>query len=91
MKILEVKYLNDYNISVKFEDGISGTIHLNDLVTKGIFQSLQDKTIFAKVFTTGYSIAWSNELEIDALNIYSEITGKNFGEIMNPKLSYASN
>ncbi len=91
MKILEVKYLNDYNISVKFEDGVSGTIQLNDLVTKGIFQSLQDKTIFAKVFTTGYSIAWSNELEIDALNIYSEITGKNFGEIMNPKLSYASN
>ena len=91
MKILEVKYLNDYNISVKFEDGVSGTIHLNDIVTKGIFQSLQDKTIFAKVFTTGYSIAWSNELEIDALNIYSEITGKDFGEIINPKLSYASN
>ncbi len=91
MKVLEVKHLVDYTISVKFDDGVSGTIRLNDLVTKGIFQPLKDKVTFAKVYTTGYSIAWSNELEIDAANIYAEITGKDFGEIMNPKLSYASN
>ena len=91
MKVLEVKHLVDYTISIKFDDGVSGTIQLNDLVTKGIFQPLKDKVTFAKVYTTGYSIAWSNELQIDAANIYAEITGKDFGEIMNPKLSYASN
>jgi hypothetical protein len=89
MKVQEVKYLFDYTISIKFEDGVSGTIKLNDLVEKGIFKVLQDKSEFAKVYTNGYSIAWSNELEIDATTIYSELTGKNFGEILTPKLSQA--
>lgn len=91
MKIEEVAYINDYTIHIKFEDGISGSIQLNDLVQKGIFQELKDKSKFAKVFTNGYSVAWSNELEIDANKIYLELSGKNFGDIQNPKLSHASN
>jgi hypothetical protein len=91
MKIQEVKYISDYIISIKFDDGVNGTIELNDLVQKGIFKVLQDKNQFAKVYTNGYSIAWSNELEIDATKIYSDLTGKNFGEILSPKLSHATN
>jgi hypothetical protein len=91
MKVQEVKYLSDYTISVKFDDGVFGTIQLNDLVEKGIFKALQDKNQFAKVYTNGYSIAWSNELEIDATAIYSELSGKNFGEILSPKLAHATN
>jgi hypothetical protein len=91
MKVLEVKYISEYIISIKFDDGVSGTIQLNDLVDKGIFKVLQDKNQFAKVYTNGYSIAWSNELEIDATTIYAELTGKHFGEIFTPKLSQSSN
>ena len=91
MKVQEVKYLSDYTVNIIFEDGVSGTIQLNDLVDKGIFKVLQDKNQFAKVYTNGYSIAWSNELEIDATTIYAELTGKHFGEIFTPKLSHASN
>ena len=91
MKVQEVKYIADYTINIKFDDGISGTIQLNDLVQKGIFKVLQDKNQFAKVYTHGYSIAWSNELEIDATKIYSDLTGKNFGEILSPKLTHATN
>jgi hypothetical protein len=91
MKVLEVKYLSDYTISIKFEDGVVGTIQLNDLVEKGIFKVLRDKSEFAKVYTNGNSIAWSNEMEIDAIAIYSELTGKHFEEILTPKLSHASN
>ncbi|MEY4660882.1 MAG: hypothetical protein RLZZ42_834 [Bacteroidota bacterium] len=91
MKVQEVKYVKDYTISVKFDDGTTGTVQLDDLVQKGIFQILQNKELFSKVYTTGYSIAWSDNLEIDIANIYSEITGKNFGEIINPKFSYATN
>ena len=91
MKVQEVKYISDYIISIKFDDGVYGTIELSDLVQKGIFKVLQDKNEFAKVYTNGYSIAWSNELEIDTTTIYSELTGKNFGEILSPKLSHATN
>ena len=91
MKVREVKYIAEYTISIKFDDGINGTIQLSDLVQKGIFKLLQDKSEFAKVYTNGYSIAWSNELEIDATTIYSELTGKHFGEILSPKLTHATN
>jgi len=91
MKVQEVRYIADYTISIKFDDGISGTIQLNDLVQKGIFKVLQDKNQFDKVYTNGYSIAWSDELEIDATKIYSDLTGKNFGEILSPKLTHATN
>ena len=91
MKVQEVKYIADYTISIKFDDGVNGTIQLSDLVQKGIFKLLQDKSEFAKVYTNGYSIAWSNELEIDATTIYSELTGKHFGEILSPKLTHAAN
>ena len=91
MKVQEVKYISDYTISIKFDDGVSGTIQLNDLVQKGIFKVLQDINQFANVYTNGYSIAWSNELEIDATKIYSDLTGKNFGEILSPKLTHATN
>jgi len=73
MKVQEVKYISDYIISIKFDDGVNGTIELNDLVQKGIFKVLQDKNQFAKVYKNGYSIAWSNELEIDATTIYAEL------------------
>lgn len=73
MKVQEVKYIADYTISIKFDDGVCGTIQLNDLVEKGIFQVLRDKNQFAKVYTKGYSIAWSDDLEIDATAIYSNV------------------
>jgi len=90
MKISEVKYISGYDIRVTFDDGISGIVHLNDLVEKGIFKVLQDKDQFSKVYTTGSSIAWSDELEIDATKIYLEITCKNFGDLKNPKFLYAA-
>ena len=49
MKIQEVKYISDYTISIKFDDGVNGTIQLNDLVQKGIFKVLQDKSEFANI------------------------------------------
>ena len=91
MKVQEVTYLSDYTISIKFEDGVSGTIQLNDLVEKGIFKVLQDKSLFAKVYTNGHSIAWSKELEIDATAIYSDLTGKHFGEILGSTFTHAAN
>lgn len=88
---MEVTYRGDYAIYVSFEDGVAGTIHLNTLVEKGIFQALKDTNQFSKVYTTGYSIAWSEELEIDAATIYAELSGKNPGDVFIPTRSYATN
>ena len=86
MKLEEVTYQSDYTIQVKFTDGVVGSEDLTDLVKKGIFQVLKDKEKFSKPFSTGYSIAWSEELEIDAATVYAEITGKQIEAEINPQL-----
>lgn len=91
MKVLEATYKGDYDIYVRFEDGVAGTIHLGDLVEAGIFLPLKDTAQFAKVYTTGYSIAWSDQLEIDAANIYAELSGKAPGEAFVYPHSHATN
>ena len=82
MKVIDVKALPEYNIAVSFEDGVSGVINLADLVGQGIFCAIKDEVLFSKVYTTGYSIAWSNELEIDALTIYAELLDKQPEEVL---------
>ena len=76
MKAIDVKAIGNYKISVVFDDGISGIVDLTDLVQKGIFRELADPILFAKVYATGEAIAWSDELEIDALSIYAKIVNK---------------
>ena len=90
MKIKNVTYAGKYAIQVEFEDGINGIVNLSDLVDSGIFSILKDPIQFAKVYTTGYSIAWSDNLEIDAANIYSELTGKDPASYF-AQSSYATN
>ena len=91
MKVQAATYKGGYDILVQFEDGVSGTLHLNDLVEKGIFRPLKDTAQFAKVYTTGYSIAWSDQLEIDAATVYAELSGTSPGEVYSSPLSYATN
>ncbi|MEJ7692027.1 DUF2442 domain-containing protein [Daejeonella sp.] len=90
MKVIKVKSLRGYRIDVSFEDGVNGIIDLTELVKKGIFQELRDEILFSNVYTTGYSIAWSEELEIDALTIYAELLGKSPEEVFQSP-HYASN
>ncbi|MDF3079348.1 MAG: hypothetical protein K0S09_3237 [Sphingobacteriaceae bacterium] len=82
MKAIEVKALSDYKIAISFEDGTKGETDLSQLVEQGIFRELKDTTKFANVYTTGYSIAWNDELEIDALTIYAELLNRNPEEIL---------
>jgi hypothetical protein len=76
MKISGVNSIGNYTIQIEFEDGVKGLVNLAELVRTGIFAVLQDEEQFARVHSTGYSIAWSDDLEIDAATIYAELTGK---------------
>ena len=90
MKATDVKAIGDYKISVAFDDDVSGIIDLSYLVQKGIFRELSDPILFAKVYTTGEAIAWSDELEIDALNIYAKIVNKEPSEVAEKYFAHAT-
>lgn len=90
MKVSQVVSVGDYTIQVEFTDGVKGRVNLSDLVSTGIFTVLKDENQFAKVHSNGYTIAWSEDLEIDAAAIYAEISGKDPATYFsNP--NYASN
>lgn len=90
MRAIDVKPMGDFKISVVFDDGIIGEVDLNDLSQKGIFKVLQDPSFFDKVYTTGDAIAWSDELEIDALNIYAKIVKKTPAELIEKHFVHAA-
>jgi len=90
MRAIDVKAIGNHNISVSFNDGISGIVDLSDLIQKGIFRDLQDPIFFAKVYTTGEAIAWSDDLEIDALNIYAKIVKKEPSEFAHKHFTHAA-
>ena len=91
MKLLSVTHKEGYLLRVYFEDDVNGEIDLSDLVNKGVFQTLKDVSQFKKAYSTGYSIAWTNDLEIDSLSIYLQLTGKSLQEIHQTPVSYATN
>lgn len=90
MKVVNVLPLPNYKLKVSFEDGVSGIINLETFLQKGIFAVLQDETLFNQVKFNQSAIFWNEELEIDLLNIYLELSGKSFDELFQ-KPDYVSN
>jgi hypothetical protein len=91
MKVISVEPLSDYRLRITFDDGISGMIDLKDFVKIGVFSSLQNVNLFNEVYTNGYSIAWSDELEIDPLTVYAELSGKTPEDVLSANFNYAAN
>ena len=91
MKVTNVNVLSGYKLQVVFDDGVSGEIDLKNFIGKGVFSSLTDKTLFNKVYSTGYSIAWNDDLEIDAVTVYAELLKKNPADVLSATFNYASN
>lgn len=90
IKPVQVTALTEYRINVLFEDNTEGIIDLASLVEKGIFKVLKDNSFFKKVYVTKSSIAWSEELEIDAITIYAEIKQKQPEELFQISTPYAA-
>ena len=93
MLVATVIPVNDYKLEVSFDDSISGIIDLKSFIDteSGIFKVLLNKDLFNSVYTTGYSIAWNEELEIDALTVYEELVNKTPENAISGKPGYATN
>jgi hypothetical protein len=76
-KILEARPLDGYKIWLKFDDGIAGEVDLSHLAGKGVFVSWNNYENFKKVsMENGRSLAWSDEIDLDADSLYMKLTGK---------------
>lgn len=76
-KILEARPLDGYKIWLKFDDDIAGEVDLSHLVGNGVFAFWNNYDNFKKVsIENGRSLAWLDEIDLDADSLYMKLTGK---------------
>ena len=65
IEVIEAKYLGDYKIWLKFNNGESGEVNLETELWGPVFEPLKDKKIFSrfKVSSTLGTITWENEAD----------------------------
>lgn len=77
--IIEVQHLSNFQIYLRFEDGIEGELDLSSFITfDGIFELLKNPSEFAKVQVHPElgTIVWPNGADLDPDVLYSKLTGK---------------
>jgi hypothetical protein len=77
--VIHVEYLGDYQLRLRFEDGVVGTVDVSKLVKfVGVFAPLEDGNYFAQVSVDPDigTIRWPNGADLDPDVLYAEITGE---------------
>ena len=84
--LTDVKPLADYQLWVRFSDGVEGTGDLSEFVGDGVFSAWEDHREFERVrIGPSGELAWGEEIDMCPEAIYVKITG-NKPEDMFPKL-----
>jgi len=73
--IVEVRYIDDHKLFLRFEDGLSGEVDLSGLAFDGVFEPLKDLQYFARVELREEhgTICWPNGADLDPDVLYSMV------------------
>ena len=76
-KIVAAKALPNYQLWVRFEDGVEGDVDLSDLVGKGVFRQWEDPLEFARVYIDADSgtVTWPGGLDLAPDALYRDLAG----------------
>ncbi len=75
-RVLEIKVLPGFCLSVKFIDGTTGEVDLSRLVNSegaGVFAPLRDPSFFAQVYLEYGVVTWPGEVDLAPDAMYDEI------------------
>ena len=76
-RMTQVSALPGYKLSVAFDDGIAGTIELQDRLFGPVFEPLRDETLFARVALDEFGAPfWPNGADLAPDAIYAQLTGR---------------
>jgi len=76
-KITEVKVLPDCRPELTFDNGMTATADLSDLVGKGVFASGRDSGFFETVqIGSSGELVWGNQLDLCPDSLYLKVTGQ---------------
>ena len=69
--VTKAKYVKDYLIEVKFNDGSKKIIDFKRWLSGPVFRPLKNKDYFKKFFIDGPTIAWPNGADIAPETLYA--------------------
>ena len=69
--VTKAKYVRDYLLAVKFNDGTKKVIDFEPWLTGPIFRPLKTKAYFKRFFIDGPTIAWPNGADIAPETLYA--------------------
>lgn len=74
--VVDAKYVSDYKIWVKFDNGEEGEVDLEDLLWGEVFEPLKEKGNFQKfaVDREAGTIVWDNGADIAPESLYARVT-----------------
>ena len=75
LHVVDVKYVRDYVIWLKFNDGIDGEVDLSAELEGEVFGPLRDKTLFktVKVDPLLQTIVWDNGADLAPEFLYDNL------------------
>jgi hypothetical protein len=85
VQLIEIKPQPGYRLWLKYADGVEGVVDLSPLVGQGVFALWNDAREFEKARAARSAVIWNEEVDIDAVQLYLQLTGKNPSDVM-PKL-----
>jgi hypothetical protein len=89
IRIEEIKAMPNYNLHIKYNNGVEGDLDLSNQVGKGVFSKFKDIAFFNKVWIgENGAPTWNDEIDIDPINPYLIITGKTFEEFLSDEKKF---
>lgn len=73
-RVVSVQPLDDYRLTIRFDDGTEGEISLRDRLFGPVFEPLLDPDAFAEVFVDEFgAVAWPNGADLAPDGIYEQL------------------
>jgi len=77
--VVEVRPEPDYQLFVRFADGVSGRLRLSPEKLSGVLAPLQDQRFFDQVFIDHGAVAWPGEIDLAPDAMYAEVAKQEVG------------
>jgi hypothetical protein len=71
--VTSVQPQHHLTLTVKFSDGLQGTVRFKPSHLTGVFESLKDEEYFNKVFVNHGVVTWPGELDLAPDAMHTEI------------------
>ena len=82
MKITDAKPLVRFRVSVRFDDGASGTVDLSHLAGRGVFRAWLQEGVFEQLSISPIgALQWPGDLDLCPDSLYLQMVGKTAPEV----------